>query len=56
MSLQINYDLDGATILERVYEIINQDGELATDLECCYQVYEYLDGILNGELDTIGNV
>jgi hypothetical protein len=35
-------DLDGAIILEGIYEIINQDGELATDLECCYQVLDYL--------------
>lgn len=42
MTYTINYDLDGATILEGVYEIINQDGELATDLEVCYIVLEYL--------------
>lgn len=35
-------ELNGGEILEGVYSIINQDGELATDLECCYQVLDYL--------------
>lgn len=39
-------ELSGAIILEGIYEIINQDGELATDLECCYQVLDYLTDVL----------
>lgn len=35
-------DLDGASILESVMEIFHQDGDKATDLECCYQILDYL--------------
>jgi antitoxin component HigA of HigAB toxin-antitoxin module len=38
----MNEELDGAVILEGVMEIFNQDGENATDLECCYQILDYL--------------
>jgi antitoxin component HigA of HigAB toxin-antitoxin module len=38
----MNEELDGAAILEGVMEIFNQDGENATDLECCYQILDYL--------------
>ena len=34
--------MDGGEILEGVYDILNQDGELATDFECCYQILDYL--------------
>jgi hypothetical protein len=38
----MNESLDGASILEGVMEIFHQDGEKATDLECCYQMLDYL--------------
>jgi hypothetical protein len=41
--------LNGADILEGVYNIINQDGELATDLECCYQILDYLTKALESK-------
>lgn len=35
-------ELDGANIIDGVMEIIHQPGEQATDLECCYQILDYL--------------
>lgn len=34
--------VDGGIILDGVYEILNQDGDKATDIECCYQILDYL--------------
>jgi len=33
---------DGASIIDGILEIIHQDGDKATDLECCYQILDYL--------------
>lgn len=38
----MNLSLDGDAILEGVYEIMQQEGDEATDLECCYQILDYL--------------
>lgn len=35
-------DLDGASILDGVMEIFHQDGDKATDLEVCQQMFDYL--------------